>query len=229
VLQIFLGNNLIVGMTQFVKIKNVLVLLLVAAATIIGGSAMAQTTYTWIGATGGSWAVSTNWSPTRTIPAPTDILQFNDGGTYTVTAVPTQTIRQLLVTGSTSIILQAATTNILTINGPTLTNNLVVAAGSTLQLGTGTGTLSVTIATTASQRGDISGTFIINTSSTFTTSAVASTIVTVANGGILRNLNGTLTSATAATLVYASGAEYNHARNGGGHFRQPPLTKQVQL
>lgn len=189
-------------------------LALLVVAFLIVGLANAQTTYTWIGASGGSWAVSTNWSPTRTTPATTDIIQFNSGTTLTITAVPTQTIRQLLVSGSTDVSLQAATTNTLSINGPTLTNNLSIAAGSTLQLGTGTGTLSLAMITTASQRGDISGTLTINTNSTFTSSGVATNLFTVASGGAITNNNGTVT-ATTGTLNFASGSFYNHARNGG--------------
>src|SRR5688500_17009185 len=58
----------------------------------------AQTTYTWNATGGGVWGTPANWTPTRTTPAATDILQFTDGGTYAVTGVPTQTIRQLFVT-----------------------------------------------------------------------------------------------------------------------------------
>jgi hypothetical protein len=189
-------------------------LALLVITFLIVGVINAQTTYTWIGASGGSWAVSTNWSPTRTTPATTDIIQFNSGATLTVTAVPSQTIRQLLVSGNTNVSLQAATTNILQINGPTTTNNLSIASGSTLQLGTGTGTLTLNFLTTASQRGDISGTLALNLNSTFTTTTVATTVVTVANGGVITNNNGTVTSSV-ATLSFAAGSIYNHARNGG--------------
>lgn len=193
--------------------KKQLLFLFIALVGFAAGLS-AQTTYTWIGASGGSWAVAANWSPTRTTPAVTDIIQFNSGTTITVTAVPTQTIRQLLVSGNTDVSLQAATTNTLSINGPTLTNNLSIAAGSTLQLGTGTGTLGLTMITTASQRGDISGTLAINTNSTFTSSGVATNLFTVASGGAITNNNGTVT-ATTTTLTFASGSTYNHARNGG--------------
>ncbi|MFH0866448.1 MAG: T9SS type A sorting domain-containing protein [Bacteroidota bacterium] len=175
-------------------------------------SASGQTTYTWIGASGDSWAVSTNWSPTRTTPATTDIIQFNDGGTYSVTAIPAQTIRQLLITGSSNITLQSSGTTTLTINGLTLTNNLVVESGSTLQIGP-TNTLTITMTTTASQRADISGTLNVN-SGTFTTSAVATSIFTASSTGMINNNGGTITS-SAATLVFSSGSTYNHARNGG--------------
>src|ERR1041384_3667483 len=81
------------------KIFSALVLLLV----FVLNNAMGQTTYTWNATAGGDWTVSTNWTPNRTATATTDILQFNDGNTYTVTNVPTQTIRQLIVTNSSNV------------------------------------------------------------------------------------------------------------------------------
>src|SRR5690606_6417301 len=98
-----------------------------------------------------------------TTPATTDILEFTDGNTYSVTGVPTQTIRQLFVNGSTNVSLVSGTAAILNIIGPTLTNNIVVASGATLQLsGVGAYSLTLAMVTTASQRADISGNLIIN-------------------------------------------------------------------
>jgi hypothetical protein len=92
------------------------------------------TTYTWIATGTASWITSTNWSPTRTTPAATDILQFNGGGTVTVTGVPIETDAQLLVSNSTIVNLQAgAANNTLTIAGDTGTD-LNVASGSSLNM-----------------------------------------------------------------------------------------------
>lgn len=175
----------------------------------------AQTTYTWIGPSGGSWATTTNWSPTRTIPATTDILQFNDGGTYSINSIPTtQTIRQLLVSNNTTINLQQTAAATLTINGPTLTNNLVVAQGSTLSLASSTGNLTITMTTTASQRADISGTVSINTGGVLTTTGIASNLFTVNNTGVVNHYGGTIT-ASAATLTFAAGSNYNYLATTG--------------
>jgi len=180
-----------------------------------GWHASAQTTYTWNATGGGVWSTAANWTPTRTTPAANDILQFTDGGAYVVTGVPaTQTIGRLSVSGNTNVTIQPLATTTLSINGPTTQDNLAVLAGSVLTLG-GTGTFNLTIVTTANQRGNIAGSLRLATGSTFTTSAVATTIVTVASGGDITNNNGTLT-ATAATLSFAAGGTYNHARNGGG-------------
>src|SRR5438094_8884113 len=98
---------------------------------LIGPSVFAQTTYTWNQAAGGSWATSTNWTPTRTTPASNDVLVFNNGTTQTVTNVPTQTIGQLSVSGNTAITLSATATVTLTIGGGAGTD-LSVASGSQL-------------------------------------------------------------------------------------------------
>jgi hypothetical protein len=179
----------------------------------------AQTTYTWNNASGGDWGTASNWTPTRTTPAVTDILQFTDGNTYSVTGVPSQSIRQLFVNSNTNVSLQSSSVAILSINGLTLTNNLVIANGSTLQLSsTGINSLDIRIVTTASQRADISGSLIINAnglnSNSLTTSTVGTTIFTVSNTGIITN-NGGLFTSSAATLVFAAGSNYNHACEGG--------------
>lgn len=167
--------------------------------------AQAQTTYTWIGGNG-SWAVSTNWTPTRTTPNALDILQFNDGGIYTVTALPaTQTIRQLFITNGSDITLQPAATTTLTINGPTLTNNLVIASGATLQL-SASNALTLTMTTTVSQRADISGTLNVR-SGALTTTGVASNLFTVSPGATVNHVGGAI-NGSAATLQFSDGSHY---------------------
>jgi hypothetical protein len=75
------------------------------------------TTYTWIGADNGAWTTPTNWTPTRTVPETTDILQFNDGTTKNVTGVPTQTIGKLIMSNNTIINLQSSAAVTLSISG----------------------------------------------------------------------------------------------------------------
>ena len=93
-------------------------------------SASAQTTYTWNQTASASWAVSTNWTPTRTTPANTDILVFNNGTTTTATNVPTQTIGKLQISGNTTVTLSNSAAATLTISGGT--GALSVDAGCTL-------------------------------------------------------------------------------------------------
>lgn len=169
-----------------------------------------QTTYTWVGPTGGSFATTTNWSPARPVAATsTDILVFNNTGAITVTGITTQTIGQLQFLGNSDVTLQAgAATQALRINGPTLNNNLVVEATAILRLGS-VNTFTLQPLTTANQRWDISGKVVVNTNNTFNTSAVGTNLTTVSATGSVDNNGGTFTT-TAATFVFSSGSNYNH-------------------
>lgn len=94
----------------------------------------ANQVYTWASTSGShDWTVSTSWTPVRTTPSATDILQFNLGGNSIATNVPTQTVGQITVSNNTTISLRAASgsTSTLTIQGYTGTD-LSVAAGSSL-------------------------------------------------------------------------------------------------
>lgn len=113
-----------------------------------------STTYTWIGADNAAWTDAANWNPVRTTPATTDILLFNDGTTKSVTAVPTETIGQLLVSNNTVVNLQSAAAAIVTITG-SAGNDLVVATGCALNLNA-INAITITVATGAT--GSISGT-----------------------------------------------------------------------
>lgn len=183
------------------------------------GFVSGQTTYTWVGPNNGSWATAANWSSVpgglpRTTPATTDILQFNDGGTYTVTGLPTtQTIRQLVVSNNSNITLHAAASgNVLSINGAASTANLSVASGSTLTLGSSVA-FTLNFVTTLNQQGSIAGTLNVNASNTFTTTTLTTSPgVTVT--GTLQNNGGTI-NGNATSLNFASGGTYIHAMNGG--------------
>jgi hypothetical protein len=110
-------------------------------------------TYTWQGGGSGAWGTAANWSPARTAPASTDVLQFNGGGAVTVTAVPTQTIGRLLVAGGTNVDLQAATGDAtLTISGGV--GALAVPGGCALNLG---GSNALIIALPSGTTGSVGG------------------------------------------------------------------------
>jgi len=68
--------------------------------------AKGQTTYNWQGIDGADWTVSTNWNPTRSTPATTDILQPNNMGTYFGSNVTTQSIRHLIHSNNQDLIIQ---------------------------------------------------------------------------------------------------------------------------
>lgn len=113
-------------------------------------------TYTWQGADNGSWAVSTNWNPTRTTPATSDILQFNDGTTKTVTELPTQTIGQLAVTNNTNINFQSTSAVTLTLGGGS-GSDFTISSGSTLNLSSIVAANSVTLSLLTGATASISG------------------------------------------------------------------------
>jgi hypothetical protein len=113
----------------------------------------AQITYTWLPAST-DWQVPTNWTPTRTTLATNDILVFNTGAAYTITNIPTETIGQLLLSGNTTVNLQAEIAgNILTVSGAA-GDDLIVSAGSSLNIN---GTSITTIMLAANTTGNITG------------------------------------------------------------------------
>jgi hypothetical protein len=164
----------------------------------------AQTTYTWIGADGGSWAVTANWSPTRTTPAANDIMQFNDGTVKTITSVPTQTIGQLLVTGNSIVNLQAGAAVTLTISGGPGTD-LSVDAGSQLNIN---GTFALTINLLTGTTGSISGSMTL-----FSTIATAHRLTAADANAILFQSGSTFTEGP-----FFSGSPFGTTSLGSVHF-----------
>ena len=172
-------------------------------------SVLAQSTYTWIGADNALWTTSTNWSPTRTIPATNDILQFTDGTTKNVTSVPSETIGKLLVNTSTNITLQSNGTITLTVGNVT-GDDIVIASGSSLTIG---GSFALTVTLAASATADISGTLTVNSGRTYNTNGTS--VVTTVTGSIANS--GTVNTGFfgGAKLVFSDGSTYQHSQNGG--------------
>ena len=167
-------------------------------------------TYTWIGASGSSWATSSNWSPARTNPGVADILQFNDGGTFTINSVPTQTVGRITVTNNTKITLQSVATTTLTI-GDIFGTDLSVDSGAELNI-SGSNALNIYLPTSATA--SISGAI------TFTGGAQSFTSATAS--GILFNSGSSFTTSTGFTgnpfgistpynaVVFSSGSTFIH-------------------
>ena len=141
-----------------------------ASATTTGS---ASTTYTWQGADNGSWTTPGNWTPTRSTPAPGDILQFNDGTTKTITGVPAQTITRFVMGNNTSINLQSGSPATLTITGAA-GPDLYIPAGCSLNFNA-INAITMTIATT--------GTAIINGNVKFSSTAATAHRLTGADPG----------------------------------------------
>lgn len=185
-----------------VRFFSLLKSFVIGAFLVAGISLSAQTTYEWVGGNS-AWTTAANWSSIpggnpRTTPAVTDILLFNNGATNTVTAVPTQTIGQLLISNNTTITLQAATTNTLTITPGTGNTGLQVASGSSLS-NTAASIMSIT-STNSAQVIDISGTL------TWLGGTFLASGNTLNISGTINQTTGTITSgAVAGTVVNLSG------------------------
>ncbi len=132
-------------------------------------------TYTWIGPDNGDWNTAANWNPSRTTPAATDILQFNDGTTKTVTGVIAQTIGQLLLSNNTTINFQSSSAATLTISGVAGTD-LSVPSGCSLNLNA-VNAITIAIGTTAT--GEVAGNM------TFSSTASTAHRLTAADAGSL--------------------------------------------
>ena len=193
--------------------------------------APAGTTYTWTPIITADYQIAANWSPLRTVPAPTDILVFNNGANTTVTNVPTtQTIAQLSVSGNTTVNLQAAAAATLTIGGDTGTD-LSVASGSQLNCNT---TNAITIAVATGATGSISGsmTFSAGSSAVHQLTAVDASGITFNSGSTFTqgtNSTGNVfgSSGTANTIVFASGAIFDQKDGSNPFALVQPSSKVV--
>lgn len=166
--------------------------------------------YTWQQPVSGDWQSPSSWAPERTNPASTDILVFNLGGTTTVTNVPTQSIGQLIVSGSTTINLRSATSAILTILGD-IGDDLAIASGSALNFD-GSNALTANIASGA--MGNIFGaiTFSSPTSSAHRLTAVDANAITFVNGAVFTAGQGFAGNPFGTTnlnsVIFESGSTY---------------------
>ncbi len=163
-------------------------------------------TYTWAGANNASWATASNWTPTRTTPASTDIIVFNSNSTLTVTAVPTETIGRLQVSGSsTKITLQAASTGRVLTIGNTTGTDFTVASGCELNI-SGTNTLSLVTASGAT--GSVSGSMKF-TQAAHTLIPTDASSVTFNNGAAFTSGDLTTTGFSGNVFGPNSGTVYN--------------------
>ena len=184
-----------------------------ASATTTGSGPV---TYTWMGADNGLWTVATNWNPTRTAIASSDILQFNDGTTKTVTGVPTETIGKLIMANNTIINLQSAAAVTLTMSG-VAGADLDIPTGCALNLNAANAiTLSIATTATASISGNM--TFSSTIATAHRLIAVDASAITFNSGAVFTagtffsgNAFGSASSvpvAAANSVVFGSGSTY---------------------
>ncbi|MFZ4400638.1 MAG: GEVED domain-containing protein [Bacteroidales bacterium] len=179
-------------------------------------STTAPVTYTWAGGATASWAAAASWTPARNIPDATDMLVFNGGGGVIATAVPSQTIRSLTISGSTSVSLQAAATSTLTIaSDGTAADELSVASGSGLAINGSTAALTLTYSGTGST-GTIAGFLEVlanGFANTVNLTGGTTPVTTVSGYLSLYQASGTVApviTGSLATLVMTATANYNH-------------------
>ncbi|MFN2579063.1 MAG: Ig-like domain-containing protein [Pyrinomonadaceae bacterium] len=167
------------------------------------------TTYTWNQTGTAAWGTAANWTPSRTTPAVDDVLVFNNGSTTTVTNLPTQTIGQLLVSGNTTVNLQAAAAVTLTISGGSA--GLSVAPGSALNCNANN---AISIGLAAGTTGSISGsiTFSATANTTHNLTAVSASGIIFNSGSVftqgLNNTGNVFGSGTSNSIVFASGSTF---------------------
>jgi hypothetical protein len=175
-------------------------------------------TYTWNQTGTASYSTASNWSPTRTTPEISDILQFNTGSSIIVTNVPTQTIGQLQVSNNTTIELQSSAAVTLSISGETGVD-LDVQSGSALNIAQATNAIAVTVGTGAT--GSISGTVAFSNAAHKLTAVDASGITfqtgSSFTAGLLFASNAFGTTGTANSVVFANGSKY-YAYAGANPF-----------
>lgn len=172
-------------------------------------------TYVWTGSMNADYQDARNWSPNRSSPSSSDILQFNAGGTVSVINVNTETIAELHVTANTALVLSAlSAVKTLTIQGGSADPDLEIASGCSLTL---TGNYQVTISLGAGATGAVSGDLVFNCTAS---SGGHRILVNAANGLVFNS------GATCAMAPSSSGAGSGFGNDtpptsveGSVHFR----------
>ena len=174
----------------------------------------APVTYHWIGSGSTPFTTAGNWTPTRTVPDPSDILYIdNNGGaptTTTATAFATQTIGKLVVTNGCSIALQATATATLTITSDGTTDpELRISNGATFL---SNGTAALTVAFTSPSTASDSGVFEIANTTVTNILNFTNGVFTVASNGKLAagaTLSTTPWTGVSTTTLVVNGT-YEH-------------------
>ncbi|MFY8186783.1 MAG: beta strand repeat-containing protein, partial [Flavobacterium sp.] len=165
-----------------------------AAIDNISLTSAAPAQYTWIATTGtAAWNTAGSWSPSRTIPFATDVLNFSNGGNSIVTVPSGAVGGNVVFAGNTSANFQASATNTLTLS------SLDIPSGNNLFLN-GTDAFAQTLAFSAGAVNTIGGRLeVVNTSGAnrlnFTNS-----VTTVGSTGFLA------AGSTVTTAVFTSTA-----------------------
>ncbi|HNP54631.1 MAG TPA: fibronectin type III domain-containing protein, partial [Ferruginibacter sp.] len=176
------------------------------SSTFTSGSqaTAAAATYTWNNTGSGVYGTGTNWTPTRSTAASSDILIF-DGATTpnpTVTGFASQTIGQIRLTNNANVNFASSATATLTVSGGSSGTDFDIQSGSTLNLN---GTSSIGIAFSGTNRSvNIAGTLRTSTTGTGTVNFTNS-LATVSGTLDLSSTTNSATSTTANLTIGATG------------------------
>lgn len=176
---------------------------------------------TWIGAPGGNWNNTANWSG-GAIPTLNDTALFNNGNTFSVVVdAGTNMLGGLQVKNNTNVTLTATATRTLAIgNNGSAAMVFFIESGSTLAIGGGSAVNLQTYGASVTNTAFIYGTLIFNDGasrwdmisfpSSFTTVNVYGTIQVNAT-----NTGSIISAGTTTYLKFYSGSLYDVRRNGG--------------
>jgi hypothetical protein len=211
--------------------KHIFVVICIGMLSLLSSVGFGQSTYRWqVG--NNPWTTGNRWNPNRNTPAASDILIIENGGTVTLTNVPSETIGQLIIRNNTYVILQAGVAgNTLTIGGNVIGQDLLVEAGSTLEINTNNA-LNIRLAAlaTASISGDVilSGT---SNTAAHTLDATDTGAIVFNSGSVFTQNNVgnpfTITGANEA-VVFAGGSTFV-SLNGANPFGKPIPNSKVKF
>ncbi len=199
--------------------KNRFFTFLLAAFLFLPAVALAQQVYNW-NTTNGSWITTTNWTPSGP-PLAGDKAVFNNGGTYTVSNVPTTSIGAIEVDNNTQVTFTTGTpANTITLTG------FGSGAGNALNINSGTLTLggsdSIRLSIQSGNTGRIADSVVVSLNGSRVTSPDSAGII-VKTGGVVRanSAAGGLfgTAGTTSSVIFESGATYVHNSSGGNPFQ----------
>ena len=171
-----------------------------AAAAAIAVTVTPSGAISWAAAASGSWNTASNWNP-ATVPGAANQADIGVAGTYTVTSSQNNAVGSLDISDS-SAILAITTSSTFTIGDQPASQNagtILVSNGSSLDLDAGTFTNSGEIAVAATSPSvatlGISGSVTLNGSGSILLANVQNSIVGLASGASLTNVNNTIVGA----------------------------------
>lgn len=157
-------------------------------------------TYTWIATTGtAAWNTASSWSPSRTTPNSSDILNFSNGGSSVVQTASGAVGGTIVFTNNTTANFQPTAVNTLTLN------SLTIPSGSSMFLN---GTTAQTLAFNSGAVNTIGGR--LEVSGAAHSVSFANSVTTVASTGTLAAGGATAATLTGTTTTLLINGTYEH-------------------